>query len=244
MLCEMPRRPFLLAVFMRHKAVLFFQPSCKQWKCPACAQSNRKRWALRAHYGYTVLAADSCPLYFATVTSHEKIRTVAESQRVFRDAWPDLRKRMNRAAPGLAWFGIPEHHRDGVLHFHFITDAPLQERWLKDNARGVGFGYMADVELIQSAWRTAGYVLKYLGKDLGLLNWPKFYRRVRTSRNWPALPERELPPDVDIIKIPAHETLAEVVDTYRKRGYAISFVDHRTAWDNVDGIRVPEDEIP
>ena len=52
---------------------------------------------------------------------------------------------------------------------------------------------MVDVDFIQQAVAAAAYVTKYLAKSLEFTRWPKGFRRVRTSRNWPTLDALPLP---------------------------------------------------
>jgi len=73
-----------------------------------------------------------------------------------------------------------------------IIAADFTKRWLKDNARSCGFGYQCDVSVFDNddaikfaVW----YTTKYLSKSLEITQWPKHFRRIRTSRNWPVLPD-------------------------------------------------------
>ena len=80
---------------------------------------------------------------------------------------------------------LPEQHKDGRLHMHMLIGAAIKKRWLKDNAFASGAGFMADSEPLTSGKRGAYYVSKYVGKSLGVEQWPVKFRRIRTSQKWP-----------------------------------------------------------
>jgi hypothetical protein len=46
-------------------------------------------------------------------------------------------------------------------------------------------GYQAKAQPILEATHFGGYVGKYLGKALVSMRYPKYFRRVNTSRGWP-----------------------------------------------------------
>jgi len=76
-----------------------------------------------------------------------------------------------------------------------ITSADIETRWYKDNARACGLGYEADVVAILAGVECGGYMIKYLTKAIAVIGWPKYWRRVNTSRKWPKPEEPETPYD-------------------------------------------------
>ena len=133
---------------------------------------------------------------FLTLTSHEYLKTLSQTLYVWPRAWPKLRKRANAAVDGSwHWAMIPEMHRDGRLHVHLIESANLGTKWWKDNARASGLGWRAEEEEFKRGGaepgRAAAYVSKYLGKQLGNKNWPRYFHHVRTSQHYPELPPLE-----------------------------------------------------
>jgi len=58
-------------------------------------------------------------------------------------------------------------------------------RWFRDECRGAGMGFEVDFQQIGSnEYRVAGYMTKYLFKQIEILEFPKFMRRVQTSRKF------------------------------------------------------------
>lgn len=84
-----------------------------------------------------------------------------------------------------------KHKKGGRIHAHFLTNAQMNERWYKDNARACGLGYEAKVEPIESDGKAAAYVSKYISKSLGGQPLPRKFRRVRCTQNWTALAQLE-----------------------------------------------------
>jgi len=170
---------------------------CNSWQCPECRQRLKDRWVLTAQHGAQVLLEQGQPLYFATITSHEALKTFAACAAVFPSAWSKLHKRLNRTTDRREYFLVPERHKDGRLHVHAIWTFPVTTRWLKDNGRECGFGYknqigrrgMAD-ETITDVGQVSRYVGKYLTKALGE-GVPSRFRRIRVSRGWEKAPEAE-----------------------------------------------------
>ena len=76
---------------------------------------------------------------------------------------------------------------------HVVASTHLEgEYWWKENAFACGFGYIVDVEPMIDPLGAALYVAKYLHKDAGGQKWPKHFRRVRHSQNWPIAHEKPL----------------------------------------------------
>ena len=164
---------------------ILFRPNCHKWTCEYCGAQRGRWFMVIAAFGHEHLTSDGTPLQFATITSHRNIRTTTAGIARWRKNWPKLLRRMKRAAATVAYLQIPEQHRNGAYHVHLLTTADVSERWLKDNAASCGFGYIADIEPIRDAAKAAWYVSKYLTKDSHLLKWPRYFRRVNMSRNWP-----------------------------------------------------------
>jgi len=139
----------------------------------------------------TEYQSDGLEFNFVTLTSHRKLKTPQATIAVFRHAWDVLGKRARRAAPGMKYVLIPERHESKKLHCHLLTSAPMPTRWYKDNSASCGLGYIAEEERLLTVRKAAQYMAKYTTKQAGSDQWPKGYRRVRTSRSWPALPALE-----------------------------------------------------
>jgi len=175
------------------RLAMMFNPRCKLWSCPYCAEMNKDFWVHQAARGSIILTSEGHSLQFVTLTSRG-YTTPVTSVLYFKTNWPKLRKRAERLTKAWhpfthinwAYFLVPERHKSGVLHAHLIAATHLNgERWWKTNAYQTGMGYIADVQEMVSPERVAYYVSKYLHKDAGGLDWPPGFRRVRHSQNWP-----------------------------------------------------------
>lgn len=162
--------------------------SCKQWSCDECKDMLRNRWVLRAQIGVREFLAADIRVDFVTITSNEKLTNFAQTEYVWRDAWTTLYAALKRKSPKMEYMIIPEKHEDGRMHVHALWTASVTQKWLKDNARKRGLGYMADVRKVADVGNAARYVTKYVGKDLGADVPPKF-RRVRVSQGWAEIPK-------------------------------------------------------
>jgi len=209
--CQNPKRPYLWANDFDSKRVLIVRPNCKLWNCPACAQRNRRRWAVRVFKGIEAYQIERRKWWLATITMRggkirrDFLRDVA----IWRDGWEKLYLRMKRHTskagnPHLRYVLLPELAPDTErLHVHMILNDsltavpskskknPWRSDFLKDDAAACGLGYMNDIKPIDEAKYVAWYVSKYVGKSLGINDWPPNFRRIRTSIGWPELKTEE-----------------------------------------------------
>lgn len=66
----------------------------------------------------------------------------------------------------------------------------LQSEYLETACRECGLGFQYDISRVESVEAGSRYVSKYLFKETIFSDkWPKGWRRVRYSQNWPKLPE-------------------------------------------------------
>jgi len=232
--CISRGRPVIKATNHEQKRAVFFRPRCKQWSCPTCGQINAERAVALAAHGSSVLSKDQGHvLTFVTVTSHERLSAGA-TLRVLPSAWPKLRKRIARSADNPAWLLIPELHEDGRVHLHGIVAAQLETRWLKDNARACGFGYMADAQIVQNVYEVVSYTAGYMGKTLQNSNFAKGFHRYRTAQHWPHLPELPEPPGWNFTLVARDSVLDDEVNRLADANYIVAVFDHATAWDFVN----------
>ena len=191
--CETANRPYLKAADNETKTVYFIRPDCKSWGCSFCAERRRRLWVFLATYGGDHLLGSGRELSFVTLTSHRNIRELDLAIKIWRRAWPKLSARWRRATPGVQYIYTAEHLRKSHFHVHLVTTATLPTRWYKDNAAETGLGYQAKAVSIEQAAECGLYMGKYLGKAIAVMGWPKYWRRVNTSRAWPK-PEPETTP--------------------------------------------------
>jgi len=172
------------------KRAMVTRANCEQWNCPECAQLLKDRWILRAQIGARRYLAAGEKVDFVTITGHEKLTNFAQTHHVWQSAWPKLYNALKRRNVALQYMIIPEKHDDGRMHVHALWTAGVTERWLKDNSRKRGLGFMQEVDHVKSVIAAVRYVTKYIGKDLGA-EVPKGFHRVRVSNKWPAIPAPE-----------------------------------------------------
>lgn len=213
---------------------IFFQPACKMWSCPACAERNAMRVVLHAVHGSNCLMRSGETLEFLTVTSHEKLNERG-SFNVLPVAWNKLNRRVKRATnnPKPAYFAVPEQHADGRWHLHAVVNFGLSKRWFKDSARSCGLGYEVEIEKIEDAGRVSFYISKYMGKQLQASARYKNLRRVRHSNNWAKLPETPLPPGWEFRIIEQKQSLQQEVSDAQQAGYHVILADEFSSWDIV-----------
>lgn len=219
--CQTPNRPLMVAKHDGINQAVLFRPNCKKWSCEYCSRQRGAWFAVMAAHGYDVLTAAGNEVMFWTVTSHAKIRTLKKGIFVWRQAWPKLRKRLKRVVKDVAYAYIPEQHKDGSLHIHLIVAASVSERWCKDNAAKCGLGYIGEYEQIRTAGKAAWYVSKYLTKDSHRLDWPKYFRRVNTSRNWPRPEPIEKSGQWAVTRLNNTYSVLAHADVLKAQGYAV-----------------------
>lgn len=156
------------------------------------------QWAARIGQGYeSYVLAGIVEWRFITITSNPKLKSYAATMWVWPKAWAKLSARMRRAYTGIRYVLIPELHKDGRLHIHMIASGGMTTSWLKKNAPYCGLGFMNEADRIEDVSRAIWYVVKYVSKGLDVNDWPRSFRRIRTSQQWPALDE-ETPEISDI----------------------------------------------
>jgi hypothetical protein len=218
--CETANRPYLKATDNERKVVYFIRPDCKMWGCAWCAEQRRKTWSHIAAFGGADLLRAGHGLSFVTLTSHRKNRQLAPAIRVWRDAWPNLSARWRRASPGVQYIYTSENLNREHFHVHIITTAPLPTRWYKDNSAETGLGYQAKAVPIEQAGECGMYMGKYLGKAIAVTGWPRGWRRVNTSRDWPK-PEKEENPHVWLFLGNRTSRVRDAAMGYKSVGWAV-----------------------
>ena len=198
MKCSHPNRVLLAAWSDEKNTLMLYRPTCGLWSCHECAKRNRKKWVLRVSHGLTEYTSGGEVFQFTTVTSHARLKSREATIDVWPNAWSKIYARIKRKkGANFHYVLVPEFHENGRLHVHMLENSGLTRRWYKDNAPQCGLGYMAEVLPVEKPSGAAWYVSKYLGKGLEDSDWPLQFRRIRTSQNWPLLPQRNTD-DVDL----------------------------------------------
>lgn len=208
--CRNPNAPILFGKHESDGKALIFRAKCKQWGCPSCGARNAKR---AVAYLLNHINKVGGQWFFVTITAHEKWRGPEASYENLSRNWHKLRKRMRAENGGhFDYFRVWEHHTDDTFHMHLLTNCvlPYKEyinkkdqkayysRWLKDNARQSGLGFMTDYQPLENAGYAAHYVAKYMAKSVGDAGkWIKGQRRYQTSQGWTSLPDLTESTDFD-----------------------------------------------
>ncbi len=134
--------------------------------------------------------------YFVTLTFNPKLIDsfdYSESQKAMSSWLDSLRRRF----PFMKYLGVPELHKSGRYHFHFlmsgidgITMVDSGHRTPKGqiiyNLPDYRYGFSTAIKVYESGAKLAGYLSKYISKDLAQHS--KNRKRYWCSRNL-ALPE-------------------------------------------------------
>lgn len=212
----------LVGIQEAKKEVYFYRPDCRLWRCPYCAEKNRKRWMARAIIGTETLIDAGHRINFVTVTSHSDIRDYKQGLSIWRSTWPKLRAKMLRDGEKPEYMVVPEKHKDGAFHAHLLITGERGSRWWKDNCAKRGMGYMAEEEAIRSKYKSGFYIGKYISKQLQSGEAPKKMRRITTSHGWPKLDGMYAMPEIDWRVLQKHESLQDVVAYYARKSYTVS----------------------
>ena len=216
--------PVMMGINQETKKGRIWRPPCRRWTCPVCRDKRAQEWGFVALVGAVELQERGCRLIFVTVTSHEKLNA-AQTLAAWPSAWKKLRQRIIRKHGPGDYYMVTERHRSGRLHVHAVVTWDIENRWLKDNARACGLGYMADTQAIDAAGIVVSYVSKYLTKFADV--WPKGWRRVRMSNSWPKLTE----PSTEngwrdwMLGSPSKSEVQDHVHDYASAGYEVNIAD-------------------
>ena len=184
--------------------------SCKMWGCPYCGPRNAIAWRAYLLDRFNKTMRDESWV-FATITAHRKAhKTTKTSLLNLQQVWKRLYDRLKRRYNGKAmqYVRVFEVHKSGRFHMHlllnigvyydsreFVIKEPLDEyrhpdcKWLRLACSELGGGWRVHMRRVWEAHtRSAnvglvvGYILKYMGKQMVDLDFPKHQRRIQTSR--------------------------------------------------------------
>lgn len=179
--------------YERNTAV-YLDTQCKSYSCAVCAECIRRLHQARIIYGTKEYQSwHGLRWSFVTLTSHEQCQTFESSLALFQAVLPKWRKRMKRRYGDFGYVLVFEQHKSGALHAHMLINCPVSKKWARRHARAVGLGYMVDVQKLHAAAAAGKYCSKYISKSLATTKFPKRFKRVRYSHNWPELPRKASP---------------------------------------------------
>ena len=81
----------------------------------------------------------------------------------------------------ITYIRVLEYQKNGNAHFHILIDRFIPQAWIKHAWQAVGGGSHVHITQIRKMRFVAGYLAKYLTKDM-LQSAPQGTRRVTTSR--------------------------------------------------------------
>lgn len=182
------------------------QGCCDNWLCARCGQIRARREYGRIVHGANTLNEAGYTLYFWTLTCRGRDMSLEQAQNDYL-LWTNrlltaCRTKAKRAAEFWAYAQVTERQKRQHPHSHVITtwvpgDAEktkyngrevLVSQWFADRNNTAGLGSQHQITEVVNSHAVAAYVAKYLFKESVSTEWPKNWRRVRYSRNWPALP--------------------------------------------------------
>lgn len=146
-------------------------------------------------------------MYFMTITCRGSKLTKKESEENYLKWTHDLNTSIYHSAARheqvWSYAAVTERQKRGMPHSHYVTtycphDATLiwnryKEReeirsvWLGKAIVRSGLGEVYNLTEIREPSAVARYVGKYLFKQTALTLWPKRWKRVRYSQNWPII---------------------------------------------------------
>jgi len=192
------------------------QGNCHHWDCPRCGIGRAKTEYWRIVNGCTEIVQQGHALNFITVTTRGAGLSLAEAEQNYllwtNRLLSNLRAKTARHGGYWCYVQVTERQKRGHPHSHILTtfepiDAieGVKENWHTVRGKleceyidalrseevqmavcGSGLGEQYDFSRVRSEKAVARYVGKYLFKSSLLTAWPKGWKRVRYSQNWPA----------------------------------------------------------
>ncbi len=191
---------------------LLVPTTCKAWKCLGCRDRKKRQVLDKVEYGCRELG--TCWLITLTFRlGSETPRDAASVDGAWRSFLMRLRRWSPKEADQLAWFKIVELTKRGQPHLHLVVSGITPDEEARRRVYSTGPGetrteedsaiagpwsqmwegatkdsYVVDVERVFSDRGAAGYLGKYLSKDMFYQDAKRelgFIRRFSSSRRWP-----------------------------------------------------------
>jgi len=196
------------------------QGTCNHWDCPRCGQIRAREEYGRIVAGCKEMAKDN-EIWFLTITCQGADLTLAEAESHYLEwtnrFLSNARYRAKRENQTWSYVQVTERQKRGFPHSHIlttfrITDARLDWKanwvtrdgvkvnewqgayrsdWMQSAVIKAGLGEQYDVSVVHTVDAASRYVAKYLFKESLHTQWPKGWKRVRYSQNWPKLPRQK-----------------------------------------------------
>lgn len=211
---------------------------CNHWDCPRCKFTLAAYHMHRMAEGAALLMAER-PLYFWTITCRGRdldYDTADDNYLLWTNRLLAACRYAAKQKDGrFTYAQVTERQQRGAAHSHFIsTFCPkdgvpstddkgrpciLSDWFVKRNV-SAGLGPRCLISEVRSAAGAASYIAGYLQKHLSADVWPKHWKRVRYSQDWPDLAYK-------------NEWASSLMgprdwDVARKQGVSYSISDHTT----------------
>lgn len=194
-----------LIAFRKGNCWQVVQACCNHWDCVKCGIQRAKQEYWRIVNGSAEHAKQERKLYFMTTTCRGGNLTKKESEDNYLKWTHDLNTSIYHSAARheqvWSYAAVTERQKRGMPHSHYITtycphDATLiwnrykkreeiRSVWLGAAIIRSGLGEVYNLTEIREPEAVSRYVAKYLFKQTALTLWPKGWKRVRYSQNWP-----------------------------------------------------------
>lgn len=179
----------------RAQDTMWLRSHCGCYSCEECAKINVLRHKLRI---LSFLRLHDSEVFFETYTAHENARTFEDSVANLRLGLKRvLQQKRNVLKSAGTWVKVWELHASGRAHVHMLTTITLAKHFrkrgsfdvarLNDFARGAGMGYQARAVKVTNLFGAASYVTKYMTKAAHEARFPRHFRRIEFSRDFPEL---------------------------------------------------------
>lgn len=201
--------PFVALVLHGNNVIL--QSCCNHWDCTTCGKMRASQEKKRIIYGAEVISREH-PLYFWTLTCRGRELSLEEAEANYY-AWTNVlltNARTKSKREGVYWSYMQVTERQQKTrqhpHSHLLTsflpsDAVLTRdslghdcyisEWFERANFSAHLGSQHRISPIGSIHAVSRYISKYLSKQTMLDEWPKGWKRVRYSQNWPDVPVEE-----------------------------------------------------
>ncbi len=156
----------------------FARLGCKSWDCPICGPKK----ASRLRRAIIEKAQEKKLKRFLTLTLDPRKCTAEQSVSYIRQCWHKFRTYLKRfCGRTISFITILELQRSGYAHLHVLVDSYIPQKWIQGAWQAIGGGKYVNIKFVD-IHRIAGYLSKYLTKDLLLTQFRSKTRRYTTSR--------------------------------------------------------------
>lgn len=197
--------PFI--AFVKDDKYAIQQACCNHWDCGRCRFILAAQAHKRMVYGAETLAGQGLSLYFWTFTCRGRDLDLETADDHYYEwtnrALSRLRAQARREARPWVYVQVTERQKRGAAHSHFIhtyvpddaIDAGKRGRNTRKASvsflRAVvdaGLGPQSDITTVNGPGAVASYISGYLRKHASEDAFPRKWKRVRWSKDWPEIP--------------------------------------------------------